>query len=254
MIPGACSNPEPIREIQQHLLVHVDFAWYILAEIETTAGLGLGIRATLKQITAQGHIPLCEHGLRLHVLSTDIERLDPTRFSNHLSDYVASAVYCHANSAVLRDSFNVMDPERVVIPALPCEGPFNPVAERTARQAILAYGVRALFEAQIDAMFRLRDALTSNLGRAYPGMSLFDTWTAPASDRSDLDDEIAAILPDCLRSSLPQPELLFRAGLRLLDWTAQSQFRPVLLPLLAPWLRVQWQRVLCETAIPPTQP
>ena len=246
MIPGACSNPEPIREIQQHPLGHVDFAWYILAEIETTAGLGLGIRATLKQITAQGHIPLCEHGLRLHVLSTDIERLDPTRFSNHLSDYVASAVYCHANSAVLRDSFNVMDPERVVIPALPCEGPFNPVAERTARQAILAYGVRALFEAQIDAMFRLRDALTSNLGRAYPGMSLFDTWTAPASDRSDLDDEIAAILPDCLRSSLPQPELLFRAGLRLLDWTAQSQFRPVLLPLLAPWLRVQWQRVLAK--------
>ena len=244
IIPGACSNPEPVREIEQHPLGHIDFAWYMLAELETTSGLDLGIRANLTQLTAKGHIPVFEHSLRLHVLGTDIERLDSAKFARHLPDYVASAVYCLNNASVLREGFDPMDPQKVLIPTLSGDGPFDADTERVARQALLAYGVRSLFNGQLGAIFELGDALAANLGQSYPGKSLFDNWNAPAPGRTDLDSEIAAILPPCLKTGRPPPDLLFLAGLRLLDWITQSQFKTVLIPHLAPWLRGQWQRVI----------
>ena len=67
---------------------------------------------------------------------------------------------------------------------------------------------------------------------------------AAPPDLNDFDNEIAAILPRCLETGHAQPDLLFRAGLYLLDWIAQSPFKPVLMPGLAPWLRDQWQHVL----------
>ena len=244
VIPGACSNPEPMREIQQRSLGHIVLAWYMLAEVEIAAGLDLGIRGVLTRITMQGHVPMLEHSLRLKVLAADIETLDPARFSTHLSYYVASAKYCYANSEALRKSFDPIDPERIVIPPILLDGPYDPSTEKAASHAILAYCVRSLLNGRLEAISYLRDALGSNLGQSYPGKSLFENWDTNATEPSDLDSEIAAILPLCLRSGQPRPDLLFRAGLRLLDWIAQSEFKPVLIQHLAPWLRDQWRRVL----------
>lgn len=244
IIPGACSNPEPIREIQKHSLGHIVLAWYMLAEVETAAGLDLGIRGVLTRITTQGHVPLLEHSLRIKVLAADIETLDPVKFSTYLSDYVASAKYCLANSAALQESFDPIDPERIVIPPIRLDGTFDPSTERAACGAILAYCVRSLLNRRLDAISCLRDALGSKLGQSYPGKSLFDNWATKTTEPSDLDSEIAAILSLCLRSDRLSPDLLFLAGLRLLDWITQSPFKPVLIQHLAPWLRDQWRRVL----------
>ena len=242
--PGACSNPDPVREIQQHPLGHIDLAWYMLAELELRTGLDLGIRTILTERTAKGHIPISEHTLRIGVLWADVEKLDPGSFSGHLTEYAASAAYCIANAATLRDTFDPLNPQRALIPPLSRNGPVDSVAERSASHAILAYGARSLFDHQPEAIFQLREALTANLGQAYPGKSLLDNWNAAPPDLNDFDNEIAAILPRCLETGHAQPDLLFRAGLYLLDWIAQSPFKPVLMPGLAPWLRDQWQHVL----------
>ena len=242
--PGICSNPDPVREIQQHPLLHIDLAWYMLAEIELRTGSDLGIRTILTERTATGHIPLSEHILRFNAIWTDIEELDPNSFSRHLTEYASSAAYIMENEATLRDTFDPLDPKRVLIPPLPSNGSVNPIAETTACHAILAYGIRSLFDHQLDAIAGLRNALDANLGQSYPGKSLLDNWSSAALDQNDLIEEIVVILTHCLESGRPQPDLLCRAGLRLLDWISQSQFKSVLMPYLAPWLRDQWQRVL----------
>lgn len=244
IVPGACSNPEPIPEIQELPLGHIEFAWYMLAEIEVAAGLDLGIRDIATQGTAAGHVPLLEHGLRLQVLSVDIQRLDPESFAAHFPDYVASAAYCLANARQLRDSWNLVDPDRTVIPDLPTAPPFDQITELAARHAIIAYGVKSLLDGRSDDTALLRGALTARLGQPHVGNSLFDHWNARDADRSDLDSEVAVIVARCLDSGSPPPDLLFLAGLRLVDWIAQSSFKTVLMSRLAPWLRHQWRRVL----------
>ena len=244
ILPGSCSNPEPVPEIQQLPLAHIDFAWYMLAEIELAARLDLGIREVVTQMTARGQIPLSELDLRLQTLGADVERLDPTSFSKHLLDYVASSAYCYVNRSRLGESFDAIDPERAIIPAVSVEGSFDPYTEHTARHAILAYGVRSLLNGRRNAIFELRDGLTARLEHSYPGKFLFDNWNSLDADAGDLDDEVAVILALCLDSDRPPPGLLFRAGLRLLDWITQSVFKPVLISQLTPWLKHQWLRVL----------
>jgi hypothetical protein len=51
----------------------------------------------------------------------------------------------------------------------------------------------------------------------------------------------------CLRSDMhSQPRRLWEVGLRLFEKLRQSNFRKVLAPLLANWLREQWQRIVAN--------
>ena len=244
MLHGACSNPEPVPEIEQHPLGHIDFAWYMLAEVELVAGLDLGIREMVRRRGARGQIPLSELALRLQILGVDAERLDPPSFSEHLLEYVAASAYCYANRSELGESFDVLNPARAVIPAVSMPGPFDPVTEQAARHAILAYGVRSLFKGRPRAIFELRDSLTAKWGQSFPGKGLFDGRSSLVADSVNLDDEVAVILAACCESDRPPPDRLFRIGLHLLDWVTQSSFKPFLMPDFTTWLRHQWRRVL----------
>ena len=241
---GACSNPEPVPEIEQLPLGHIDFSWYMLAGIELFAGLDLGIREVVRQRGKHGQIPTEELALRLQTLGTTVERLDPESFSIHLLDYVAASGYCHVNMAALADSFDVMNPSKVIIPKVPLQSAFEPATEQAARHAILAYGARSLFNGHPGGVFELRDSLTGTLGQRFPGKSLFDDWTSLQMGAANLDDEVAAILALMCESDHPRPDLLFRIGVRLLDWVTQSSFKPFVMRDFAPWLRDQWRRVL----------
>lgn len=244
MRPGACSNPEPVPAIEQHPLGHIDFAWYMLAEIELTTGLDVGVRDIVKQLGAQGYIPISEHALRTDVLGASISVQNPIEFSLHLSDYLASATYCAVNRDAIRDAMSVLNPQRAVIPALPREGPFNSVTERSAHHAILAYVVRSLLTGGRDVIGQLQDALRQELGNSHPGIQVLDNWDTASPGTDDLDGEVGALLRRCLTSSHPPPELIFLAGLRLMTWIGQSPFKSTLMPLLKPWLKEHWGRIL----------
>ena len=244
MRPGACSNPEPVPAIEQHPLGHIDFAWYMLAEIELATGLDVGVREIVKQLGAQGYIPISEHALRTDVLAATISAQNPIEFSSHFSDYLASATYCAVNRDAIRRAMSVLDPQRAVIPALPREGPFNSVTERSAHHAILAYVVRSLLDGGRDVIGQLRDVLRQELGSSHPGTQVLDNWDTANLGNDDLDGEVGALLRRCLTSPHPPPELMFRAGLRLLTWIGQSPFKSTLLPLLKPWLKEHWGRIL----------
>ena len=244
MLPGACSNPEPVPEIEQLPLGHIDFAWYMLAEIELANGLDAGVREVVEQFGTQGYIPFSEHMFRTHVLGVTITAQDPSGFSMYFLHYLASATYCVANRSAISRSFSVLDPERVAIPVLPHKGPYNPATELSARHAVLAYGVRSLLDGGIGAIDQLRDALRQELGESHLGRSLFDRLDAASTDGKDLDSELTSILGRFFAAEHPPPGLIFRSGIRLLAWIAESHFKSILIPHLKPWLMAHWARIL----------
>ena len=244
MRPGACSHPEPVPEIEQLPLGHIDIAWYMLAEIELTNGLDAGVREVVEQFGAQGYIPFSEYMFRTQVLGATISEQNPVAFSLYFLHYLASATYCVVNRAGIRRSLSILEPERMIIPALPDRGPYNSATERSAQQAILAYGIRSLLGSRIGAIEQLRAALRQELGEAHLGCSLFDNLDAASFAIKDLDSEVALILRRFLVADHPSPELIFLAGIRLLTWIGNSHFKSFLLPELKSWLMAHWGRIL----------
>ena len=245
IVPGTCSNLEPLEEIWELPLGDLDIAWYMLAEIEVTAGLNVGVRDELIRRTAAGQIVALEVVLRLAAISADVTRLDPAGFSDHLFDHLAALVYALGSGGLRALDFDLVDPKRALIPPVDVDHPLaGNLAEQTAGHAILAFALRSLFSDQPSAVRELREALSTNLGQEYPGRHIFEAWGSSATAPKNAEDQVARYLPDCLTSRKPPPGLLFTGGLFFLLWSSQSIFKPVLMPDLARWLREQWQRVL----------
>ena len=244
MLPGACSNPVPVPEIEQLPLGHVDFAWYMLAEIELANGHDSGVREVVEQFGAQGYIPFSEHMFRTQVLGTSISAQNPLAFSWYFLHYLATATYCVVNRAAIRRSLSILDPERVLIPGLPESGPYNSTTEISAQHAILAYGVRSLLVGGTDAIDQLRDGLRQEFGDSHLGGSLFNRLDAASADGRDLESELASILGHFVAAEHPPPDFIFRAGIRLLTWVGESHFKSILIPHLKPWLMAQWGCIL----------
>ncbi len=244
ILPGACSNPEPAPAIEQHPLGHIDFGWYMLAEIELVNGFNTGVREVVEKFGAQGHIPYSEHWFRTYVIGAMISEQNAVGFSSYLLKYLQSATYCSVNSTNIRQSFSVLNPERVIFPSLPLNGPYDPATDQFARNAILAYGIRSMLDERAVGLEQLRDALRQELGLSHPGISLFDSWDAGSPGGIDLDNEVAIILGRLVKGAVPSPDLILLAGIRLLTWIAQSDFKPFVLPSLKPWLMARWNRIL----------
>ena len=244
MLPGACSNPEPVPETEQLPLGHIDFAWYMLAEIELATGLDAGIREVVEQFGAEGYIPFSEHMFRTQVLGVTISAQDPSAFSEYFLHYLASATHCVANRAAISHSFSVVDPEREAILALPDSGSYDSATELSAQHAILAYGIRSLLVGGADAIGQLRDGLRQEFNDAHPGSSLFDNLDAGCPDINDLDSVVASILRQFVVTEHPSPDFILLAGIRLLTWIANSHFKSFLIPNLGPWLMAHWTRIL----------
>ena len=243
IIPGACSNPEPAPAIEHRPLGHIDFAWYMLAGVELANGLDVGVRQVVNQFGAQGYIPLSEHLFRTQILGTAISAQNPADFMLHFSDYLASATYCAVNREAIQRLNDLIDPERVEIPALPRCGPYDLVTEHSAQHAILAYGVRSLLVEGGDVINHLREALRREFGNVHPGSSLFDNLDSTTADGNDLDREVASLLRRC-QTERPPPDLIFLTGVRLTTWIALSPFKSVLIPHLKPWLIANWERII----------
>ena len=107
MQPGACSNPEPLPEIRNLPLGHIDVSLYMLAQSEAAAGMDVGIRDSLQDRLVLGPIPMMEIFLRLEEMKSDIHRLDPVGFSSHFLKYVESGVF--REGPAFSDSFSVVD-------------------------------------------------------------------------------------------------------------------------------------------------
>ena len=161
MLPGACSNPSPLPEIQERPLGHIDISWYMLAEAETVTGLDLKITSTLEDCLA-GPIPAMEVSLRTRMIETDIDRLDAVRFAAHFKSYVQTDAYFAKNRNQLLTQFNPLIPQIRKIPELDMNAPVASEAEWAAKDAILVYSLNAVFTNHPEAVMELKTALEAN--------------------------------------------------------------------------------------------
>ena len=246
MEAGTCSNPEPLSAIRELPLGHIDVAWYMLAEAETTAGLDVGITAKLEDRLAQGSIPLMETSLRIQIMQTDIDRLNASKFATHFMKYVDAAVYMLKESSRHMETFDPLALERGKIPALKENAPFDSLAEQVAKDAILAFGIRSALANQCEAITELEAVLESRFTNSFPGKPVFEHWNEKKSSLTQLDQVVISIVKELFRNEYIEPLDFWEAGLRLFEWVNQSSFKSLLTIDLAAWQRSGWRRISTE--------
>ena len=243
MQAGTCSNPDPLPAILERPLAPIDMARYMLAGAEIAAGLDVGIATGLSDRLTQGPIPVMETGLRMQKIQMDIGSLDAGRFATNLDSYVEGATYMRKEAGRLKTAFDPLAPERGQIPALGKNAPFDPLAEQTAIDAILAYGIHAALANRPDAMTELEAALDKRFAGAPPGGVVFDHWNGNPTSLGELDQTVLHIIIALLMNSHIEPNDFWLSGLRLLERINQSNFRHLLTPYLAGWQRAGWKRI-----------
>ena len=218
----------------------------MLAEAETAAGLDIGIKATLGDRMVQGLIPFMECGLRLQTIQRDMNKLDTGGFTAHFAPYVDAAVYMLSAVGPLKESGDLIAPERGHVPTLDKHPPFDPRTEQAARHAILAYGVCAALSTPIGSMTELETALDSQFPGPFPGKAVFDHWNEMPTTLTSWEETVATTVKILLQREYVAPPDLCLAGLHLFEWMDHSDFRDPLTSHLALWLRSEWKRITKE--------
>ena len=201
MEAGTCSNPNPSSAIRKLPLGHIDVAWYMLAEMEIVAGLDLGILASLENRLKEGSIPVMEVRIRMEMIQADIDRLDALGFATHFTPYVEALVYLKKEDARLKTGFDMLTPKRGQIPPLEKNGPFDPVAEQVAKNAILAYGIGSTLAGQAESMTKLETALNSQITGPFPDHFLFHHRNGKSDSLNELDQIVLTIVKNFLNGN-----------------------------------------------------
>ena len=244
MEAGTCSNPNPLPAIRELPLGHIDIAWYMLAEMEIAAGLDLGIVASLQNRLKEGSIPVMEVRLRMELIQADIDRLDPVGFAARFTPYVEAFVYLRKEGERLKTGFDGLTPKRGQIRPLDKSGPFDPVAEQVAKDAILAYGIRCALARRAESMTELETALNRYITGPFPGQFVFHHRNGMPDSFSELDRIVLTIIKTLLRNEYTEPKDFWMAGARFFEWINHSDFKPLLMVHLAAWQKCGWRQIL----------
>ena len=244
MQPGACSNPEPLPEIRNLPLGHIDVSLYMLAQSEAAAGLDVGIRASLQDRLVLGPIPMMEILLRLEEMKSHIGRLEPVGFSRRFVKYVESGVFLSVEAIQIKKTFDPLKPVRGEIPALKKNGSYHPVAERVGNEAILAFVIRCAMAHNTNAMSEVESLLSREFSGKFPGSRVFRPASNKGSNLTELNRTVRSIAYTLLNGDHLYPDAFWMAGLRLLEWMNQSRFGSALIPHLAAWQRMRWEQIV----------
>jgi hypothetical protein len=249
MLPGSCSNPNPPDAVRTSPLASLDMAWYMLAEIEAAVGVNAGIAAALDDKLTGGRIPFMEMEVRLRLVGRAVERCDAPVFAASLTPYVDATAYFTGLQKELRTNFDPRSLPRGDIPAADLS---TEMSEQIATDALLAFGIQAVYARHQGAMSALRAELSKQLGADHVGHTLFDPPAGtPAQDLTRVVKEMLDKLD--ARVALHPREFWF-IGLRFFEQHRQSGFGRLLIPSLTEWFKDGWRRILQNQAFLLVQP
>ena len=244
MEAGTCSNPNPLPAIRDHPLGHIDFAWYMLVEMEIAAGIDLGIVALLENRLKNGSILVMEVGLRKELIQADIDRLDAVGFAAHFTQYVETSVYRNDQGIRIHKECDPLAPERGQVPPLDKQVPFDAASERVAKDAILAYVIRSSFARRTGSMMELETALNRQITGPFPGQFVFHPRKEMPDSFNELDRLVLTIIKKLLRNEYIEPKDFWMAGARFFEWINNSDFKRMLTTHLAAWQKCGWRQIL----------
>ena len=246
MRPGTCSNPNPLPAIRELPLGAIDLAWYMLAEAEIAGDVDVGVAKGLGDRLTLGAIPTMEANLRLRRMEVDVDGLDADGFALHLAAYVEGAAYVSKEADHIKATFDPLSPERGQIPTVNQNPPHDPVVERAAIDAILAYGIRAALAFRSEAMMELEGALDRVFAEAFPGKIVFDHWNGMGVSLGQLEHSVVDFIKVLLQREHVQPYEFWMAGLYFFEWSDRSNFGRRIIRQLANCQKVEWKRITEE--------
>ncbi|TXN40810.1 ATP-binding protein [Methylobacterium sp. WL30] len=247
--PGTCSNPDPVEAIRQLPLSEIDTAWYTLAEAEIAAGVDAGILEGLPGRLAGGPIPMLEIVLNNEKMKRAIRSSDVGSFTSNITAFVSANLYLYDNQHSLRESFSPLAPPRGHMPAGDLT---RNLAEQMACDAILAFGLHALFTADARPLAALQGELRKQLGAMHPGHTLFGDNTF--DDGVALSRAVRKLLDAFPSGSPPTPLDAWRFGFRCFEQLSLSNFGSMLFPPCSAWLRQRWSYMLRDQRFLLNQP
>jgi hypothetical protein len=248
IVSGCCSNIEPNAAIKDLPLASLDTAWYLLAEAEIAAGVNAGIADGLSQRLIGGKIPFMELNLRRRRLQKAIELSDTIRFVQLLPNYLEAMALLATEGAKWRENFDPINPPRGEIPETDLRTAF---VEGAAVDAIIAFGMCAVYAGRNSHMRGLQSELRNAYGESYPGNTLF---AVENTSLPSLNGAVGAMLRWLDEPQHIEPRNFWTIGLRFFEYINQSNFRTELEPLLAEWLRGGWIRIARDEAFRLTLP
>lgn len=245
MLPGACSNPEPLEAIRELPLGPIDFAFYMLAEAEIDANVDAGICASLRSQLVNGPIQFSEITLRDHYITRDIREFDTVRFVEHLMPFVEAMAFAKSGGAAVTQKWDVFNPPRGEIPTLAASGSKITQIEPIATDAVLAFCTSAALLGKPSAIDTLEGALVTKFGKDFLGSHVFACFlSSNTSKPADLNQTIAKFIAILRTGSHIEPRNIWEIGLRFYEKAGQSNFKRILVPRIAAWLRNEWTRII----------
>jgi hypothetical protein len=246
MLPGTCSNPEPPASILEHPLGQLDLAWYMLAETEIASGCDVGIVRSLRNNLADGPIVFMEIAVRNRRISAAIQKSDSEGFASGLIDYLAGMKHLRLEGKTLKNSFDIMAPQRGEIPDLKAEELTEPLVEGVALDALIAFCMTAVLRDQDDSIRQLEASLSAHLQERVLGSSFFKAVRNEDNTAGALEMQVINMIKRLGAGGHLEPSRIWIVGLRFFEKIRQSNFRRLLVPILAGWLRRQWRRIITE--------
>jgi hypothetical protein len=244
--PGTCSNPEPLQAIKELPLGPIDLAWYMLAQAEIALGENVGIVKSLHARLEKGPIPIMEVMVSQSWIQQAVKTSDTQIFAMHLSDWLDGVAYLHSRGGSLRQSFNVLEPERGKIPSLSPSQISEEYIQATGTDAILSLLVVSALEQRTDPASLLKRQLVDQFGEAFPGSRVFSLLEGEQPPERNLE-QVTAVLLRLLRAGEHLgPFRVCEIGLRMFEKARQSHFKDVVIPVLARWMRAQWSRIISQ--------
>lgn len=255
MLPGTCSNPEPLEAIREQPLAPIDFAWYMLAEAEIDADVDAGICASLRRQLVNGPIQSSEITLRGHYIMREVRELDARRFAEHLMTFIEAMAFIKMEGEALKQTWDVLNPTRGEIPTVAASGADISQIEPIAIDAVLAFCTSAVLLGKPAAIDVLEGALVTKLGKDFLGSRVFAYCRdSNVSTPADLDQTVARSIALLRTGAHIEPRNVWGIGLRLYEKSGQSNFKRILVPRIATWLRNEWTRIIRQESFRLTNP
>lgn len=255
IVPGCCSNPNPVPALAERPLGPLDIVWYMLATAEVSSGVDVGIAKNLYGELSGAPIPEMEIDLRKQRLAGDIKNLNASGFTSDLWSYVETAVYMRQNHEKLMMSFDILKPAHGKVPSLPFGNANSPLVTAVVKEAVYAYAIMAACARSDIALPELDAALASQFGQDISGGMLARANSKDAVPvRSSFEDAFIGAVKWFTVDGHRSPKVYCSAGIRFFQLAHRSTFQDLLISVLAKWQRAEWSRVIESEAFRLAQP
>ncbi|PIT04479.1 hypothetical protein TSA1_29780 [Bradyrhizobium nitroreducens] len=241
IVPGMCSNPEP-SDMSDMPLGHIDIAWYLLAEAELARDAGSSIAESLRSRLGGKAIPAMEINLRAARLEAAIKASDVHRLFASVSSWVEGLLFVQGLGQSYR-SFSPLDPTYGEIEPASPEKFEDANGQRLLANAFFGFGIAASLQGRPEALQALHATMP---GQHYSADLTRLVGVMAGALEPDAANEAVetAINLVATRGAELQPDDVFVAALKMIQFIARSTLNTALAPLLAHWLRERWSQAV----------